>query len=351
MGIFSFKKKTSNSESKWNDLVVTDLQKISHDSCVITLGIEKDKKTIFNFIPGQYLTIEVDVKGTAYRRSYSICSSPSDDLQIAVKKVSNGIVSTFINTDLKIGDTIKSMVPEGNFSIKEEKNLVVFAAGSGITPIVSIAKSLSPSASMNLFFGNKTGEDILFLDGLTKLPNVEITHYLSREDHANYKKGRLDKATITEEIKANLSLLKADAFLLCGPENMIKEGIDTLSFFGVNPSKIKYELFTPPILLLKEEVKVEFQGDCALRVTLDHETIDISMKGDKKTILDAVENAGFDPPFSCRGGVCCSCKAKIIEGEATMRLNYSLTDEEVKDGYILTCQARPTSEKLIITYD
>jgi ring-1,2-phenylacetyl-CoA epoxidase subunit PaaE len=98
-------------------------------------------------------------------------------------------------------------------------------------------------------------------------------------------------------------------------------------------------------------VKVEFQGDCALRVTLDHETIDISMKGDKKTILDAVENAGFDPPFSCRGGVCCSCKAKIIEGEATMRLNYSLTDEEVKDGYILTCQARPTSEKLIITYD
>jgi ring-1,2-phenylacetyl-CoA epoxidase subunit PaaE len=344
MGIFSFKKKTNNSESKWNDLVVTDLQKISHDSCVITLGIEKDKKTVFNFIPGQYLTIEVDVQGTAHRRSYSICSSPSDELQIAVKKVAKGIVSTYVNTDLKIGDTIKSMVPEGNFGIKDEKKIVVFAAGSGITPIVSIAKSLSPSISMNLFYGNKTEEDILFLDTLTKLPNLEITHYLSREDHATFKKGRLDKATITEEIKANLSLLKADAFLLCGPENMIKEGIDTLSFFGVNPSKIKYELFTPPILLLKEEVKVEFQGDCAL-------TIDISMKGDKKTILDAVENAGFDPPFSCRGGVCCSCKAKIIEGEATMRLNYSLTDEEVKDGYILTCQARPTSEKLIITYD
>lgn len=351
MGIFSFKKKTSNNDSKWNDLVVTDLQKISHDSCVITLGIEKDKKTVFNFIPGQYLTIEVDVKGTAYRRSYSICSSPSVGLQIAVKKVTNGIVSTFINTDLKIGDTIKSMAPEGNFSIKDEKKLVVFAAGSGITPIVSIAKSLSPSASMNLFFGNKTEEDILFYDALTDLPNLEITHYLSREEHVNFKKGRLNKASITEEIKANLSLLKADAFLLCGPENMIKEGIDTLAFFGVNPSKIKYELFTPPILLLKEEVKVDFIGDCALRVTLDQETIDITMKGDKKTILDAVENAGFDPPFSCRGGVCCSCKAKIIEGEATMRLNYSLTDEEVKDGYILTCQAKPTSEKLIITYD
>jgi ring-1,2-phenylacetyl-CoA epoxidase subunit PaaE len=351
MGIFSFKKKTNNSESKWNDLVVTDLQKISHDSCVITLGIEKDKKTVFNFIPGQYLTIEVDVQGTAHRRSYSICSSPSDELQIAVKKVAKGIVSTYVNTDLKIGDTIKSMVPEGNFGIKDEKKIVVFAAGSGITPIVSIAKSLSPSISMNLFYGNKTEEDILFLDTLTKLPNLEITHYLSREDHATFKKGRLDKATITEEIKANLSLLKADAFLLCGPENMIKEGIDTLSFFGVNPSKIKYELFTTPILLLKEEVKVEFNGDCMLRVTLDDETIDLTMGGDKKTILDAVENAGFDPPFSCRGGVCCSCKAKIIEGEATMRLNYSLTDEEVKDGYILTCQARPASEKLIITYD
>ena len=351
MGIFSFKKKISNSDSKWNDLVVTDLQKISHDSCVITLGMEKDKKTIFNFIPGQFLTIEVDVQGKAHRRSYSICSSPSDALQIAVKKVAKGIVSTFINTELKIGDTIKSMVPEGNFGIKNEKKLVVFAAGSGITPIVSIAKSLSPGTSMLLFYGNKTEEDILFLDTLTKLPNLEITNYLSREDHNNYKKGRIDKATITEEIKANLSLLKADAFLLCGPENMIKEGIDTLSFFGINPSKIKYELFTTPILLLKEEVKVEFNGDCMLRVTLDDETIDLTMGGDKKTILDAVENAGFDPPFSCRGGVCCSCKAKIIEGEATMRLNYSLTDEEVKDGYILTCQARPASEKLIITYD
>jgi len=351
MGIFSFKKKKSGSDSKWNDLLVTDLQKISSDTSVVTLGIENEKASLFKFIPGQYLAIEVEINGVAARRSYSICSGPSEELKIAVKSVPQGLVSNFINNELKIGDTIKSMAPDGNFTLKDEKNLVVFASGSGITPIVSIAKSLSKDASMRLFFGNKTVDDILFHEDLKQLPQVQLINYLSRENNADYKKGRLDKANITEEIKADLSLLKADAYLLCGPEEMIKDGIDTLTFFGVSSQKIHYELFTPPVLLLKEETKIDFKGECTMEVTLDHETIEITMKNDKQTILDAVENAGFDPPFSCRGGVCCSCKAKIIEGEATMRLNYSLTDEEVKNGYILTCQARPASEKLIISYD
>ena len=351
MGIFSFKKKKSGSDSKWNDLLVTDLQKISSDTSVVTLGIENEKASLFQFIPGQYLAIEVEIKGVAARRSYSICSGPSEELKIAVKSVPQGLVSNFINNELKIGDTIKSMAPDGNFTLKDEKNLVVFASGSGITPIVSIAKSLSKDASMRLFFGNKTVDDILFHEDLKQLSQVQLINYLSRENNADYKKGRLDKANITEEIKADLSLLKADAYLLCGPEEMIKDGIDTLTFFGVSSQKIHYELFTPPVLLLKEETKIDFKGECTMEVTLDHETIEITMKNDKQTILDAVENAGFDPPFSCRGGVCCSCKAKIIEGEATMRLNYSLTDEEVKNGYILTCQARPASEKLIISYD
>lgn len=351
MGIFSFKKKKSGGDSKWNDLLVTDLQKISSDTSVVTLGYEKELASIFQFIPGQYLAIEVEIKGVATRRSYSICSGPSEELKIAVKSVPQGLVSNFINHELKIGETIKSMAPDGNFTLKDEKNLVVFASGSGITPIVSIAKSLTTAASMRLFFGNKTVDDILFHEDLKQLPQVQLINYLSRENNADYKKGRLDKATITEEIKADLSLLKADAFLLCGPEEMIKDGIDTLTFFGVSSQKINYELFTPPVLLLKEETKIDFKGECTMEVTLDHETIEITMKNDRQTILDAVENAGFDPPFSCRGGVCCSCKAKIIEGEATMRLNYSLTDEEVKNGYILTCQARPASEKLIISYD
>ena len=293
----------------------------------------------------------MEINNVATRRSYSICSGPSEELKIAVKSVPQGLVSNFINHELKIGDTIKSMAPDGNFTLKDEKNLVVFASGSGITPIVSIAKSLSKDASMRLFFGNKTVDDILFYEDLKQLSQVQLINYLSRENNADYKKGRLDKANITEEIKADLSLLKADAYLFCGPEEMIKDGIDTLTFFGVSSQKIHYELFTPPVLLLKEETKIDFKGECTMEVTLDHETIEITMKNDKQTILDAVENAGFDPPFSCRGGVCCSCKAKIIEGEATMRLNYSLTDEEVKNGYILTCQARPASEKLIISYD
>ena len=332
-------------------LTVSDVRQETADSVSIAFNVPSDLMERYAFKPGQYLTLRASINGEDLRRSYSICSGPSEELKIAVKSVPQGLVSNFINHELKIGDTIKSMAPDGNFTLKDEKNLVVFASGSGITPIVSIAKSLTTAASMRLFFGNKTVDDILFHEDLKQLPQVQLINYLSRENNADYKKGRLDKATITEEIKADLSLLKADAFLLCGPEEMIKDGIDTLTFFGVSSQKIHYELFTPPVLLLKEETKIDFKGECTMEVTLDHETIEITMKNDKQTILDAVENAGFDPPFSCRGGVCCSCKAKIIEGEATMRLNYSLTDEEVKNGYILTCQARPASEKLIISYD
>lgn len=351
MGIFNFKKKKTESDSKWKELSVVNLEQISHDTSVVTLRAENP--ALFDFVPGQYLTIAVEINGETVRRSYSICSAPSEGLKIGVKKVPNGLVSNYINNELKIGDTLKAMVPEGNFTLNEEKKLVVIAAGSGITPIVSIAKSLASNTTVRLFFGNKTKKDVLFNETLSQLSNVHITHYLTREEQDGWKKGRLNKATITEEIKLDLSLLKADVFLLCGPEEMIKEGIEALTMFGVSPQKIKYELFTTPVLLVKEEVDLglDFNGDCLLSVTLDHETIELTMKSDKKTILDVVENAGFDPPFSCRGGVCCSCKAKVIEGKATMRLNYSLTDEEVKNGYILTCQAKPASEKLVISYD
>jgi ring-1,2-phenylacetyl-CoA epoxidase subunit PaaE len=177
---------------------------------------------------------------------------------------------------------------------------------------------------------------------------------LSQKEHEGCKTGRIDEKNLRDEIKSNLDLLKADSFLICGPEAMIQTVEDNLKFFGVSSDKIRYELFTTPVLLASQQTESshsDFSGESSVKVILDGETAEFKLKTDGDTFLQASENEGLDVPFSCRGGVCCSCKAKVLEGSASMKLNYSLTDEEVKNGYILTCQAHPTSENVTITFD
>jgi ring-1,2-phenylacetyl-CoA epoxidase subunit PaaE len=182
---------------------------------------------------------------------------------------------------------------------------------------------------------------------------VSLVPYLSAEILDGYKSGRLDKEAISNEIKANLSLLKADAFFLCGPEEMIKDGIEVLALFGVPKEKVHYELFTTPVLM-EQQFAVstsDFEGESKVTVILDDEQVTFGLNSDGKTILDAVNKEGYDAPYSCRGGVCSTCKAKVLKGKATMTLNNSLTDQEVQDGFILTCQAHPASEELTVSYD
>jgi ring-1,2-phenylacetyl-CoA epoxidase subunit PaaE len=189
---------------------------------------------------------------------------------------------------------------------------------------------------------------------LSKLSNTKTIHFLSQESHDGCLTGRIDEKNLRQEIKLNLDLLKADSFLICGPEAMIQTVEDNLKFFGVSSDKIRYELFTTPVLLASQQTETthsDFSGESSLKVILEGETTEFKLNTTGDTILQASENKGLDVPFSCRGGVCCSCKAKVLEGTASMKLNYSLTDEEVKKGYILTCQAHPTSENVTITFD
>ena len=354
-------KNTENQDSKstksnaFHALKVLAVDRLTSDSVQISFEIPSDLKSVFEFIPGQYLNISTSIGGNEIRRSYSICSGPNEPLAVAVKQVSGGVFSSWVNQSLKAGDVLEVAAPVGNFTLNESyKKIVAIAAGSGITPILSMAKALNSDAEMHLFYGNRTEDSILFRQQLTQLDRVKPNLYLSGETKAGFHAGRIDKQAVSQLIKDNLELLKSDAFFLCGPEEMIFEAVDVLKMFGVSKEKIHFELFTTPVLFVSEPEKTtasDFKGTSQVTVTLDDEVIELKLKSDGKTILDAITNEGFDAPYSCRGGVCCTCRAKVIEGSVRMTLNYSLTDQEVKDGYILTCQAHPTSEVLKITYD
>lgn len=358
MGLFDIFKKsaTPKTHKGFYDIKIAEKVLLTKDAAKIIFDIPSELKKEFEFTPGQYINLNLVIDNKEIRRSYSICSGKNEGLSIGVKAIRNGLASTLLVQTLNVGDSIQISKSEGNFGItNSDSNIVAFAAGSGITPILSIAKSLEgTNKKLTLLYGSKSFNEILFREELEKLANTKVIHFLSQETHEGCKSGRIDEKNIRDEIKANLDLLKADTFLICGPEAMIKTVEDNLKFFGVASDKMRYELFTTPVLLASQQTETthsNFSGVSSVKVILEGETTEFKLNTPGDTILQASENEGLDVPFSCRGGVCCSCKAKILEGSASMKLNYSLTDEEVKNGYILTCQAHPTGENLTISFD
>lgn len=343
-------------------LKVKEIKQETIDTVSIAFEIPSDLKTEFNYKSGQYITIRFDVDGEDVRRAYSLCSSPSeDDFRIGVKKVENGKMSTFLNDSLNVGDELDVMNPSGNFVIDaSSSDIVAFAAGSGITPILSMIKSaLSLGKKFTLLYGNKTIEETIFktkLDSLkSEYANLFDLHYTfdaGGSENELYN-GRVDKDKATAFVKNNLDLLKADGFFMCGPEQMILGVSDSLKELGVNENKIHFELFTAPSQKEETNEKVisDFTGESQVTVIMDGDEFEFGLKNDGDFILDAAMSNGADVPFSCKGAVCCTCKAQVIEGKATMELNYSLSDEEVEQGFILTCQAHPASEKVVVDYD
>lgn len=345
-----FKKGTKH--KGYFEIEISKIEKLNSTSVKAVFNIPEKLKSKFKFDPGQYINILVEINGEEQRRSYSICSSSDEDLAIGVKIVDKGIVSNWFNNEAKEGVNIHLAVPQGNFKIpKKAKKIAAIAAGSGVTPILSILKSKNTEESIQLLYGNKSPEEAMFINEINSLSSIKTSLFYSRAEESGSIKGRIDKTTLTELIKEDLSFLQNDAFLICGPEEMILGCIEALEFFGVSKDKIIYELFTTPVNLGVEEVKETFAGPSEIIVTLDDDEFKVTIENDSKSILDVVEEEGMDAPYSCRGGVCCSCKAKVTEGSAGMKLNYSLTDEEVKEGYILTCQAFPTSPVVKITFD
>ena len=350
---------------EFHSLKVKEIVKETNDTVSVSFQVPEDLKEAYAFTPGQYLTLKLTINNEEQRRSYSICSSSAEDITVAVKRVENGLVSSYLNEVLKENDEMEVMTPEGNFTLEtdqaKKRKFVGFAAGSGITPIMSMIKELSMDEKetvFTLFYSNKMESDVIFKYQLDKLAgdNLKINYIYTRQKLNNpLLEGRIDKSKATELIKADLSCLNADAFYLCGPEEMIFNVKSALEEFGVLNTKIKFELFTTPVLMAEkpkqQEADENFDGEALVTVIYDDEETDFNLNKDGDTILDAAMDNDVDVPFSCKGAVCCTCKAKVTEGKVTMDANYALSDQEVEDGYVLACQSHPASAKVTLDFD
>jgi len=341
-------------------LRVKQIKKLTPTSVAITFDIPKDLAQVFAFEAGQYITIKKDIKGKELRRAYSISSSPKNEsITIGVKKVDRGGFSDYAHSKLAVGDSLEVMPPEGRFIFKQSdqvKSVAAFAAGSGITPIMSIAKTVLDSNKSNKFvlvYGNKSYEETMFYTDLVKLELdysnrffIYFTNSQAMEENSLF--GRIETSTVNYALKNKHKDTNFDAFYLCGPEKMIHTVTDTLVDNGISKDKIHFELFTATEI--KDELQVGAEGETQVEVVVDDETFSFTM--DKKMlVLDAVLKENIDAPYSCQGGVCSSCIAKITEGKAEMVQNQILTDGEIADGLILTCQAHALTPTLKVDYD
>lgn len=351
---------------KFHTVHISSIRSLTDDSAEISLQIPADLVASFNYSAGQYLTFKAQINGEEIRRSYSLCSAPFEGAyQVGIKRVNQGVFSNYALDQLNVGDSIDVMPPAGNFKYQTnptaKKNIVLFAAGSGITPILSITKAIlheEPNSSVTLFYGNKGFSKVMFAEELEQLKNNYLTrfrlfHIFSQESQGiPIQKGRIDHDRLLALHRAFLSHETIDSVYVCGPEEMI---LSVKSFFedkGLAANQIHFELFHAGNSTKKHtNEEARKISTCEVELIIDDDLISFQMDESDKNLLDAAQRAGADVPFACKGGVCCTCKAKILEGEAEMLVNYALEPDEVERGYVLTCQAIPTSNKITISFD
>lgn len=325
----------------------------------LSFNIPENLKEEFRFDAGQYITIKTKLGDEELRRAYSLCSAPnSGEFKVTVKEVEGGKFSVIANNKLNAGDILEVHPPEGKFILKptgEARTYAAFAAGSGITPVLSIIKTVlaeEPKSRFVLTYGNKSPEETIFFKELlelqAKFPDrlfIEFVYSRTREDNSHF--GRIETSTVNFVVKNKFKDQAFDAFYLCGPEEMINQVSDVLKENGVTEDKILYELFTSEDT---GAIETNVEGQTELTIMVDDEETTFSMDT-KETVLDAALEHDLDVPYSCQGGICSSCIARIVEGKAEMRKNQILTDEEIEEGLILTCQAQPLTPKLKVDYD
>ncbi|NVJ88547.1 MAG: ferredoxin--NADP reductase [Flavobacteriaceae bacterium] len=342
----------------FNKVNIKEIKQETANAVSVVFDIPENLKDEFSFTAGQYITLQHNINGKNVRRAYSICSTPkSGEVRVAIKKVEKGTFSVYATSELKEGDTIEISTPEGRFLLNPEanKNYLAFAAGSGITPILSMVKSVlqnEPSSTFTLIYGNKSIADTIFYEELLELKakynNYNLDFVFSRERNDDTKYGRIDTGLTNLFIKNKYKDISFDAAFLCGPEEMINTVSSTLKAAGFSDNNIHFELFTASID--EEATKEISDGTTEVTVLLDDEETTFSMQQSDNILAAALRN-DLDPPYSCQGGVCSSCLAKVTNGKAVMTKNTILTDSEIEEGFVLTCQAHPTTTKIAIDFD
>lgn len=362
------------SAMRFEELSVKRVSPEAAGAVAITFDIPESARNKFHFEPGQFLTLRATIDGQDVRRNYSI-SSPrsrllsSGEVEIGIRPVDGGVFSNWAARSVKPGDKIAVMPPDGRFVVKKKRALhrVGFAAGSGITPILSIAASTleeQPEAKFTLIYGNRRMSTVMFNEALQDLKDryrdrLTMIHVLSRQaQEVDLLQGRIDGKKVQEIIDALLPVGSMDEVFICGPDEMIVSTEQALVKAGVPADRIYTERFTANLPAGAKPVgsetaaaaKAEAAKDIRMTLVLDGKEFDIPLSTSDH-LLDAAIDAGLDLPYSCKAGVCCTCRAKVLEGEVTMDKNFTLEAGEVAQGYVLTCQARATTKKLKISFD
>ena len=347
--------------SSFHKLSIQEITRETNKSVSITFNVPENLKTFYHFKAGQYVTLKTTIDGHEVRRDYSLCSTPkSGVLKVAVKEVKDGTFSAFANNNLKVGDDLEVATPKGHFVFEpndsKTKNIAAFAAGSGITPIISIIKAVlekEKDSKFVLVYGSKSSDKTIFKKELDSLEassgkRLEVNFVYSQiiSDKAFF--GRIDSKLVKDLFKKQYADIVFDQYFLCGPEEMIDRVKDVLIHRNVKEDDIKFELFSSTSN--KKEVTKSLSGNTRICVVLDDEETTFEMRMDE-LILDAALAKGLDAPYSCQGGVCSSCLAKVVEGKAVMERNTILDQDEIEEGLILTCQAHPITSKIKIDYD
>ncbi len=352
----------------FHPLRVSQVEQLTDDAVAITFAVPDELRDDYAFTHGQHLTVRTEIGGEEVRRNYSICAPASSGrLRIGVKRLAGGVFSGHATGGLQVGDVVDVMTPTGRFFTALDpanaKHYCAVAAGSGITPVLSIVSTVlevEPHSTVTLLYGNRTTRSVMFLDELADLKDrypqrLRLVHVLSREPHeVDLFSGRLDAAKLTALTDALLPVDSVDEWFLCGPFEMVEGARELLADRGVPATRVHTELFHVEGTAPRESTAVDdvrAEGSSTVTVTLDGRasTLQVARSGEK--VLDAVLAVRRDAPYACKGGVCGTCRAKLVSGEVSMERNYALEPDEVESGFVLACQSRPVSDEVVLDFD
>lgn len=347
---------------EFHTLTVTEVSPLTDEAVAITLDVPPHLAGTFSYLPGQHVVVRAVVEGRDLRRSYSICANAdSGKLRIGVKRLPGGHFSTFATTRLRAGDTLDVMPPLGSFVIEPgttgPRHRCAIAAGSGITPVLSLVSTTlerEPEARWTVILGNRRAGTVMFLDELEGLKDrhgerLHLIHVLSREETVPLLSGRIDDQRLRDLFSTLVDFRTVDEWYLCGPEGMVAAARHFVEARGVDPNLVRDELFFSAAPAERVE-EADTTGSVALEVVLEGRRSSLRMDR-KQTILEAALMVRGELPFSCRGGMCATCKARVVEGSVTMDRNHALTAAELAAGFTLTCQARPDEDRIVVDYD